>query len=59
MQLKLGHAKAKGQVILKANCQAMNSSKKQTNKSVFTTIRRVFYHLFEGIEDTKKPFQIN
>ena len=44
-----------GQLILKANCQAVNSSKnKQTNEFVFTTMRRVFVHFFEENEDTKK-----
>ena len=28
---------SKGQLISKSNCQAMNSSKKQTNQFVFTT----------------------
>ena len=39
----------KGQLVLKANCQ--------TNKFVFTTMRQVFVHFFEEIEDTKKTFR--
>ena len=48
----------KGQVISKANCQAVNSSKKRRNEFVFTTMRRVFVRLLEEIEDTKKHFEI-
>ena len=33
---------AKGQLILKANCQAVNSFKKRTNEFAFTIMRRVF-----------------
>jgi hypothetical protein len=47
----------KGQLISKANCQAVDSSKKRTNEFVFTTMRRVFIRVLEEIEDTKKPFQ--
>ena len=43
----------KGQLISKANCQAMNSS---TNEFVFTTMRRVFVRFLEEIEDSKKAF---
>ena len=32
----------KGQLISKANCQAVNSSKKRTNEFVFTTMQHVF-----------------
>ena len=46
----------KGQLISKANCQAVNSSKKQTNEFFFTTMRRVFVRF---LEDTKKTFEIN
>ena len=48
----------KGQLISKANYQAVNSSKKQTNELVFTTMRRryVFVRFSEEIEDTKKTF---
>ena len=49
--------KSKGQLILKANCQAVNSSKKRTNEFVFTTMRRVFVRFLEEIEDTKKTFR--
>ena len=37
---------AKGQLISKANCQAMNSSKKRMNELIFTTMRRVFVRFF-------------
>ena len=47
----------KGQLISKANRQAVNSSKKQTNEFVFTTMRRVFVRFLEDIEDTKKAFR--
>ena len=36
----------KGQLISKAKCQAMNSSKKQTNEFVFTSMGRVFIRFF-------------
>ena len=42
----------KGQLISKANCQAVNSSKKRTNEFVFTTMRRVFVRFLEEIEDS-------
>ena len=48
---------AKGQLISKANCQAVNSSKKQTNEFVFTSMRRIFVRFLEEIEDTKKTFR--
>ena len=48
---------AKGQLISKANCQAVNSSKNRTNEFVFTTMRRVFVRFLEEIEDTKKTFR--
>ena len=48
---------AKGQIISKANCQAVNSSKKRTNEFVFITMRRVFVRFLEEIEDTKKTFR--
>ena len=48
----------KGQLISKANCQAVNSSKKQTNEFIFsTTMRCVFVRFLEEIEDTKKTFR--
>ena len=46
----------KGQVTLKANCKDVNSSKKQMNEFVFT-LRRVFVHFLEEIEDTKNTFR--
>ena len=46
----------KGQLISKASCQAVNSSKKRTNEFVFTTMRRVFVRFLEEIEDNKKTF---
>ena len=49
----------KGHLISKANCQAVNSSKKRTNEFVFTTMRRVFVHFLEEIEVNKKHFEIN
>ena len=49
----------KGQLISKANCQAVNSSKKRTNEFVFTTMRRVFVCFLEEIEDSKKAFRNN
>ena len=48
---------AKGQLILKANYQAINSSKKGTNEFGFTTMQRVLVRFLEEIEDTKKTFQ--
>ena len=47
----------KGQLISEANCQAVDSSKKQTNEFVFTTMRRDFVRILEEIEDTKKAFR--
>ena len=46
----------KGQLISKANWQAVNFSKKPTNQFVFTTMARIFIRYLEEIEDTKKPF---
>ena len=46
----------KGHLIWKANCQAVNSSKKRTNEFIFTTMRRDFISFLEEIEDTKKTF---
>jgi hypothetical protein len=45
---------AKGQSNSKANCQAVNSSKKQMNEFIFTSMRRVFVRFSEEIEDSKK-----
>ena len=47
----------KGQIISKANYQAVNSSKKRTNEFDFTTMRHVFVRFLEEIEDTKKTFR--
>ena len=47
----------KGQLISKANCQAVNSSKTQTNELFFTIMLRVFVCFLEEIEDTKKTFR--
>ena len=49
--------RTKGQLISKANCQAVNSFKKRTNEFVFTTMRRVFVCFLAEIKDTKKTFQ--
>ena len=45
---------AKGQLISKANCQAM---KKPKNEFVFTTMQQVFVCFLEEIEDSKNAFQ--
>ena len=50
-------ALCKGQIISKANCQALNSSKKRTNELFFTTMRCVFVRFLEEIEDTKETFR--
>ena len=47
----------KGQLISKANCQAVNFSKKRKNEFVFTIMRRVFVHSLEELENTKKTFR--
>ena len=47
----------KVQLISKANCQAVNSSKKRTNEFVFTTMRYIFVGFLEEIEDTRKTFR--
>ena len=47
----------KGQLISKANCPTMNSSKTRMNEFVFTTMRRFFVRFLEEIEDTKKTFR--
>ena len=47
----------KGQLISKANCQAVNSSKKRTNEFVFTSMRRVFVRFLEEIQDSKAVFR--
>ena len=50
-------AKVKGQLILKANCQAVNSSKKRTNEFIFTSMHRLFVRFLEEIEVSKKAFR--
>ena len=47
----------KGQLISKANFQAVNSSKKRTNEFIFTSMRCVFVRFLEEIEDNKKAFR--
>ena len=43
----------KGQLISKANCQAMNSSKKNERMNfVFTSMRHTFIGFLEEIEDS-------
>ena len=41
----------KGHLISKANCQAVNSSKKRMNEFVFTSMRRVFVCFLEEISE--------
>ena len=45
--------RTKGQVISKANCQAVNSSKKRTNEFVFTPVRRVFVRFWKKMKSPK------
>ena len=47
----------KGQLISKANGQAVNSSKKRMNSFIFTTMQCVFVRFFEKIEDSKEEFR--
>ena len=46
----------KGQLITKANCQAEDSSKKQTDDFVFTSMRRVFVRFLEESSARKITF---
>ena len=46
----------KGQLISKANCQVVNSSKKRTNEFVFTTMWRVFVRFWKKLKTHKKTF---
>ena len=46
----------KGPIISKANCQALNASKKRMNEFVFTT-KYAIRLFFEEIENTKKKFR--
>ena len=56
----LEYSSIKGQLISKANCQAVNSPKKRSYEFVFTTMQRVFVCFLGEIEDTqKKPTEIN
>ena len=48
----------KGQLITKANCQAEDSSKKQTNEFIFTSMRCVFIRFLEESSARKKHFGI-
>ena len=47
----------KGQLISKANYQAMNSSKKRTNEFVLTSMRCVLVPFLEEIEDSNNAFR--
>ena len=51
------YAVTKGQLISKANCEAMDSSRKRMNEFIFTNMRRVFVRFLEEIEGTKKTFR--
>ena len=51
------HSETKGQLVSKANCRAMNSSKKRTNEFIYISMRRVFVRFLEQIEDSKKAFR--
>ena len=44
--------------ISKANCQVMNSSKKQTNEFVFTTMPCVFVRFWKKLKTPKRHFEI-
>ena len=48
----------KGQLISKANYQAVNFSKKRTNEFIFTTMRHVFVHFWKKLKSTKRHFEI-
>ena len=48
----------KGQIISKANCQAMDSSKKRMNEFVFTSMRRVFVRFLEESSARTIRFEI-
>ena len=50
------HHITKGELISKANWQAMNCSKQRTSEFNFTTMQRVFVRFWEEIEDTQKKF---
>ena len=57
MSLTKNDRAPKGQLILKANCQAEDSSKKRTNEFVFTSMRRVFVRFLEESSARKKTFR--
>ena len=48
----------KGQLISKANCQTVNSSKNRTNEFVFTTMQRIFVRFLEELKTPKRHFEI-
>ena len=50
-------AQRKGQLISKANRQAVSSSKRRTNEFVFTSMRYFFVSFLGEIEDIKKTFR--
>ena len=49
---------SKGQLVSKANCQAVNSSKKQSNEFVFTTMGREFVRFLEEFTAWQFAFEI-
>ena len=49
----------KGQLISKANCQAEDSSKKQTNEFVFTSMRRVFVRFWKNPRPEKNVSRLS
>ena len=58
MLLRYTATDAKGQLISKANCQAVNSSKNRTNEFVITTMGRVIIIFLKKLKTTKKSFEI-
>ena len=57
MNMQVWH-KEKGQLISKANCQAKDSSKNETNEFVFTSVWHVFVCFLEESLARKKRFEI-
>ena len=53
-----GSSTFKGQLILKANCQAVNSSKKQTNGFIFTSMRRDFVRFWKNPRPEKNVLRL-
>ena len=50
---------AKGQLILKANCQVVNSSKKNEQMNSFLLLCNVFLFIFwKNLKTPRKPFEI-